>query len=111
MNPALFDEREADKAIIASLVKTNHLLWHELESTRSMVKSEQILTKRSYPMSKVLLNKDGVLFLAHKAEELSLEEAQKLAASLEEDLHQVKGFIDRCLAQSDAAPAEQLPAQ
>jgi TolA-binding protein len=101
----LFDEREADKEVIDSLLKTNGTLWRELEASRSMVKllAEQ-LKRRQEPMSKILQDHEGRLYIAHKIEALTEGVAKELVGIFEQDLSQLRTFLSN-VADGSVTPA------
>ena len=67
----MFDEREADKAIIATLLRSNRILWQQLEEKRKLaiVFEGQIKRSQESIMAKLVRDENGVLMLAHKFED------------------------------------------
>lgn len=113
MDP-LIDHQAADAAVTASLLRATHDLWKELEIKTLMLELVQQSNKRSYPMSKVLQDVNGALYVVHKYEMLGVEEAKRLLETLKNDASQLESFIaakvDAVVDNQpsvDAAPVEQ----
>jgi hypothetical protein len=112
MNAVLFDEHQADKEVIESLLRTNGTLWRELEASRNMIKFlEEQLKRRQEPMSKILQDENGVLYFAKEVEVVAVAQAQKLVSHLQSDLTLVQNFLanvanGQANASSQDAPAD-----
>lgn len=112
MDNALFDWQAADREIISSLINTNRILWGELEAERARVRVlREQRNRRTESMSKILQDLEGKLYIAHEVEELTVDAAEELVSLFEEDLSQVKAFLERAAGTGDPAAPVDAPAQ
>jgi hypothetical protein len=103
MDP-LFEEREADKQIIDSLLKTNRTLWRELEQSRSMVNLSQ-QTKRGHEVkAKILQDLNGIYYLAKEYVLLVKEDAEAIIRDTEHDFVMAHKFLEAKVADASDQP-------
>jgi hypothetical protein len=94
-----FNEREADKEVIGSLLNTNLILWRELEASRSMVKSLEKQIKQG-PDMKIVRDLNGAYLVAKEYIELTeqlakeiIHEAKEHAKKAEHDIAMAEKFL------------------
>ncbi len=111
----LFNQQDADREIIGSLINTNGVLWRELERTRDMLELLQQSNRRNEV--KILQDLTGAYYLAKEYVLLAEEDAVKIAEHAKHDLAMIEKFLqeeaaevngqtDTSVAGQPAAPAD-----
>lgn len=115
MDAVLFEEREADKKIIASLIGTNRTLWEELEQKRLMLQSlQRLTTKRSY-IDMFIKSVEGKFYRVEAEQEVSADEVQAALSHCQAEADALQALLAPAAladapADPAAAPADQNPA-
>ncbi len=117
MDSPLFDQQEADREIIESLIKTTRILWRELEEKRDMLKLHQSI-KQGPVMNKIMQDLKGAYALVKEYEPLTKEIAEKIIAegkvvaeNVQHDLQMAEKFLQEEVAKLSGQNPPAAPSQ